>query len=96
MAIPIRQKSVTHKAVPPQRAPGGFRHNEGKKVIGSLVLALTIPVYCITAASRPPSGTTKSRRSRARVEKLIAPPGFDRGKTDGLKVRRSRGATSAT
>ena len=56
---------------------GGFRYNEGKPVVGSLLLGLYDATACCTTSASPRrSSATKKPALTAKLEKLIAPPGF--------------------
>jgi ATP-dependent DNA ligase len=63
---------------------GGFRYNEGKKVVGSLLLGLyddTGALNHVGFTSTIPNAEKKSLT--VRLEKLIAPPGFTGNKPGG-------------
>ncbi len=56
---------------------GGFRYNEGKPVVGSLLLGLYDGEASSTMSASPRTSPARtSRRLTKKLEKLIGPPGF--------------------
>jgi len=63
---------------------GGFRYNEGKKVVGSLLLGLYDDAGLLDHVGFTSSIAAKDKPAlTARLEKLIAAPGFTGGKPGG-------------
>lgn len=63
---------------------GGFRYNEGRKVVGSLLLGLYDDVGLLDHIGFTSSLKNEEKPAlTAKLEKLIAPPGFTGGKPGG-------------
>ena len=63
---------------------GGFRYNEGKKTVGSLLLGLYDKRGLLNHVGFTSSLKTEEKKAlTARLEKLIAPPGFTGDKPGG-------------
>jgi ATP-dependent DNA ligase len=63
---------------------GGFRYNEGKKTVGSLLLGLYDEDGLLNHVGFTSSFKTDEKRAlTAKLEKLVAPPGFTGSKPGG-------------
>ena len=75
---------------------GGFRYNEGKPVVGSLLLGLYGEdglLHHVGFTSTIRSGEKKALTLR--LERLIAPPGFTAGRADGRPAAPHNGSRSS-
>jgi len=63
---------------------GGFRYNEGKRTVGSLLLGLYDDAGLLDHVGFTSSlNATEKKSLTPKLEKLIAPPGFTGGKPGG-------------
>jgi ATP-dependent DNA ligase len=70
---------------------GGFRYNEGRKVVGSLLLGLYDDAGLLDHVGFTSSLKTEEKPAlTAKLEKLIAPPGFTGGKPGGPSLWSSK------